>query len=117
MRLHRFWIVLLLASCAARPDYLSGNEIRVALGGHTATLPGGFVEYYAPDGTVHGISEGQPYQGLWTIDRDRFCTALSGDPPVCSPVARNGTALMWSIDGERRLSRVDRIEPGNPRGL
>src|SRR5262245_20203334 len=30
---------------------ISGPEIVAALSDHTAMLPGGFVEYYAPDGT------------------------------------------------------------------
>ena len=80
-------------------------------------LPGGFVEYYAPDGSVHGVSDGQSYQGSWSIEGDAFCTALSGDPPICSRVSRSGKGLMWSVDGEKKPSRVDTILPGNPRGL
>ena len=103
--------------CATQPEWLTGAEIRSALSDHTAMLPGGFVEYYAPDGTVKGWSDGQPYKGAWEVKQDAFCTALSGDPPICSRVARAGRGLEWSIDGEKRLSRVDDIEPGNPRGL
>jgi len=105
------------AACATQPDWLSSSEIRIALADHTAMLPGGFVEYYAPDGTVHGWSDGQPYQGTWEVRQDAFCTALSGDPPVCSRVARTGTGLMWSIDGEKQPTHVDGIIPGNPRQL
>lgn len=107
----------MLPGCAAQPAWLSGPEIRAALSDHTAMLPGGFVEYYAPDGTVRGWSDGQPYTGVWDVKQDSFCTALSGDPPICSRVARAGRGLEWSIDGEKRLSRVDDIVPGNPRGL
>jgi hypothetical protein len=110
-------LLAMLPGCATEPDWLSGPEIRAALADHTAMLPGGFVEYYAPDGTVRGWSDGQPYTGVWEVKQDAFCTALSGDPPVCSRVARAGHGLAWSIDGEKRLSRVDDIVPGNPRGL
>lgn len=109
--------LLLLAACATSPDWLAGPEIRAALNDHTATLPGGFVEYYAPDGTLHGVSDGQPYQGTWEVKADTFCTALGGDPPICSRVSRRGGGLMWSVDGDKRPSRVDSIVPGNPHGL
>jgi len=112
--------VILLAipvGCATQPDWLSGPEIRAAFSDHTAMLPGGFVEYYAPDGTVRGVSDGQPYKGVWDVQQDSFCTALSGDPPVCSRVAKAGKGLQCSIDGEKKLSRVDDIVPGNPKGL
>ena len=107
----------LLAGCAAEPQFLSGPEITAELADHTAYLPGGFVEYYAPGGAVHGLSDGQPYSGTGRIDRDAFCTALSGDPPICSRVARAGTALMWSPDGDKAPSRIDKILPGNPEHL
>ena len=110
-------VCAVLSACATGPDWLSGTEIRAALADHTATLPGGFIEYYAPDGGVHGWSDGQPYQGTWTIEQDMFCTALGGDPPICSRVTRRGSGLMWSVDGEKRPSRVDSIVAGNPRGL
>ena len=112
-----FFLVGASAGCATQPDWLTGPEIRAALSDHTAVLPGGFVEYYSPDGTVRGWSDGQPYQGIWNVKENAFCTALSGDPPVCSRVARAGNGLAWSIDGEKGLSRVDDIMPGNPRGL
>ena len=107
----------LLAGCAAEPQFLSAPEITAELMDHTAYLPGGFVEYYASDGAVRGVSDGQPYSGTWRIERDAFCTALSGDPPVCSRVARAGTALMWSPDGDKAPSRIDKVLPGNPEHL
>jgi hypothetical protein len=110
--------VLLLAGCAtSHPVPISGAEIRAALTDHTAMLPGGFSEYYAPDGVLYGWSDGEPYKGKWEVKDDSFCTALSDDPPVCSPVAREGDALYWSLDGEKKIARVDRIVPGNPRNL
>ena len=109
--------LMLLSACATTPAYLTGLEISSALSDRTATLPGGFTEYYAPDGAVRGISEGQPYTGTWQVKGDAFCTALSGDPPVCSRVSRSGGALLWSPDGDKRPSRIGTILPGNPKGL
>jgi hypothetical protein len=108
----------LVAGCATpHPAPISGAEIRAALEDHTAFLPGRFVEYYAPDGTLHGWSDGEPYEGKWDVRDDTFCTALADDPPVCSQVGRDGNSLFWSLDGDKKIARVDRIEPGNPRGL
>jgi hypothetical protein len=96
---------------------LSGDEIKAALYDHTAMLPGGFVEYYAPDGKLHGWSDGQPYEGTWEVRNDTFCTALDGDPAICSQVGRDGASLYWSLDGEKKISRVSAILPGNPKNL
>ena len=109
--------LLAVAGCAVHPIPMSGPEIKAALADHTAILPGGFVEYYAPDGKVHGWSDGQPYEGLWEVRGDTFCTALSGDPAICSEVGRDGEVLYWSIDGDKKINRVDTILPGNPRNL
>jgi hypothetical protein len=106
-----------LAGCAAHPVPITGDEIKAALTDHTALLPGGFVEYYAPDGKLHGWSDGQPYEGTWEVRNDTFCTALDGDPAICSQVGRDGDSLFWSLDGERKISRVASILPGNPRNL
>ncbi len=106
-----------LAGCAAHPVPITGDEIKAALIDHTALLPGGFVEYYAPDGKLHGWSDGQPYEGTWEVRNDTFCTALDGDPAICSQVGRDGSSLYWSLDGEQKLSRVASILPGNPRNL
>ncbi len=107
----------LLAGCAVHPLPVSGPEISATLNDHTAMLPGGFVEYYAPDGKLHGISDGQPYEGTWEVRGDTFCTALDGDPAVCSQVGRDGDTLYWSLDGEKKISRVSTILPGNPKNL
>lgn len=112
-----FGLLTVAAGCAVQPLPLTGPEITAALADHTVELPGGFIEYYAPDGTVHGVSDGEPYQGTWEVRKDMFCTALSGDPAVCSQVGRSGNSLYWSIDGEKKISRVRKIELGNPRHL
>ena len=96
---------------------ISGPEIVAALSDHTAMLPGGFVEYYAPDGTVHGLAEGKHYGGHWEVKNGNFCTLLQdSDSDVCSPVERQGSTLYWSVDGEPEASPVT-IVAGNPQGL
>ncbi len=96
---------------------ISGPEIVAALSGHTAMLPGGFVEYYAPDGTLHGLAEGKHYGGHWEVRNGDFCTLLQdSDSDVCSPVERRGDTLYWSVDGEPEASPVT-IVAGNPQGL
>jgi hypothetical protein len=107
----------LLSGCAVHPLPVSGPEISAILADHTAMLPGGFIEYYAPDGKLHGISDGQPYEGTWEVRGDTFCTALDGDPAVCSQVGRDGDTLYWSLDGEKKISRVSTILAGNPKDL
>jgi hypothetical protein len=96
---------------------ISGTEIVAALSGHTAMLPGGFVEYYAPDGSLHGLAEGKHYGGHWEVRNGDFCTLLQdSDSDVCSPVERQGSTLYWSVDGEPQASPVT-IVAGNPQGL
>ncbi len=96
---------------------ISGPEIVAALSDHTATLPGGFVEYYAPDGTVHGRAEGKHYGGHWEVRNGNFCTLLQdSDSDICSPVERKGDTLYWSVDGEAQASAVSTM-PGNPESL
>lgn len=96
---------------------ISGAEIVAALSDHTAMLPGGFVEYYAPDGTVHGLAEGKHYGGHWAVRDGNFCTLLQdSDSDVCSPVEKRGDTLYWSVDGEPQASPVT-IVAGNPEGL
>jgi hypothetical protein len=96
---------------------ISGPEIIAALSDHTAMLPGGFVEYYAPDGKLHGLTEGKHYGGRWEVRNGVFCTLLEGsDDDVCSPVEREGNTLYWSVDGEAEASPVS-VLAGNPEGL
>lgn len=109
--------LLWLVACAVHPLPISGGEIKASLDDHTAMLPGGFAEYYAPDGKLHGLSDGQPYEGTWEVRGDTFCTALDGDPAVCSQVGRDGNTLYWSLDGEKKISAVSTILPGNPKNL
>jgi hypothetical protein len=96
---------------------ISGPEIITALSDHTALLPGGFVEYYAPDGTIHGLAIDKHYSGSWVVRQGDFCTLLQGsNDSICSPVERAGNTLYWSMDGEEQASPVS-VVPGNPQNL
>lgn len=96
---------------------ISGAEIVAALSDHTALLPGGFVEYYAPDGKLHGLAEEKHYGGSWEVRNGTFCTLLQdSDASICSPVEREGNTLYWSMDGEEEASPITML-PGNPRNL
>jgi hypothetical protein len=96
---------------------VSGPEIVAALSDHTALLAGGFVEYYAPDGKIHGLAEEKHYGGSWEVRNGDFCTLLQGSTDsICSPVERKGDTLYWSMDGDPEASPVSTI-PGNPRNL
>jgi hypothetical protein len=105
------------ADVPAGATAISGDEITAALSDHTAVMPGGFVEYYAPDGTLHGMVEEKRYGGTWEVRNGAFCTLLEGsDGDVCSPVERAGKILYWSMDGEQEVSPVIMMK-GNPRNL
>jgi hypothetical protein len=96
---------------------LSGAEIVAALSDHTAMLAGGFIEYYAPDGKLHGMVEAKHYGGSWEVRNGAFCTLLQdSSDSVCSPVGRAGDTLYWSEDGGKEASPVSTV-PGNVRGL
>ncbi len=96
---------------------ISGPEIVAALSDHTALLPGGFVEYYAPDGKIHGLAEEKHYGGSWEVRNGDFCTLLQGSTDsICSPVERKDNTLYWSMDGDPEASAVATV-PGNPRNL
>jgi hypothetical protein len=96
---------------------VTGPDIVAALSDHTALLPGGFVEYYAPDGTIHGLAEEKHYGGSWEVRNGDFCTLLQGSTDsVCSPVERKDNTLYWSMDGDPEASPVSTI-PGNPKNL
>jgi hypothetical protein len=101
----------------AGAEPISGPEIVAALSDHTAVLPGGFVEYYAPDGKLHGMAEEKHYGGSWEVRGGDFCTLLQdSDASICSPVEKKGNTLYWSVDGEEQASAVSTM-PGNPDGL
>jgi hypothetical protein len=120
--------LLLLAGCASRgpheldvtgitPNPITGGEITALIADHTAIMPDGSFEYYAVDGKLLGSSGGQPYQGTWEVKGNLFCTVLDNDIRVCSEVGRDAKGVFWSPDGEKRISRISELLPGNPKDL
>ncbi len=117
----------LLAACARHqneleitgltPHPLTGAEIMVAISDHTAVMPDGSYEYYAADGTLYGSSDNQPYQGAWGIKDNLFCTLLDNEIRVCSEVGRDAKGVFWSPDGEKKITRIAELLPGNPKNL
>jgi len=118
----------LVAGCVSRgpmPVYvtgvtshpISGAEIAGLISDHTAVMPDGSFEYYAPDGKLLGSSGGQGYQGSWEIKNNLFCTLLDRDSLVCSEVSRDDKGVYWSPDGEKKLTRIAELLPGNAKNL
>ncbi len=129
--LSRLPIVMLLglaAGCASRvpheldvtgitPHPIPGSEISALIVDHTAVMPDGSFEYYAADGRILGSSGGQGYQGTWEVKNDLFCTLLDNDIKVCSEVSRDEKGIYWSPDGEKKVTRIAELLPGNPKNL
>ena len=80
-------------------------------------MPDGSFEYYAPDGKLLGSSGGQGYVGSWGVKNNLFCTLLDNDVQVCSEVSRDEKGVYWSPDGEKKLSRIAELLPGNAKNL
>jgi len=127
----RLGLVLLAgmaAGCASRgpmPVYvtgvashpISGPEIAALISDHTAVMPDGSFEYYAPDGKLLGWSGGWGYQGTWGVNNNLFCTTLDKNAVVCTEVSRDDKGVYWSLDGEKKLSRIAELLPGNAKNL
>jgi len=123
-------LLSLAAGCASRgghmpdvivtgvaPHPMSGVEIAALISDHTAVMPDGSFEYYAPDGKLLGSSGGQGYQGSWGVRNNLFCTLLDNDVRVCSEVSRDEKGVYWSPDGEKKLTRIAELLPGNAKNL
>ena len=80
-------------------------------------MPDGSFEYYAVDGKLLGSSGGQGYQGTWEVKDNLFCTLLDNDIRVCSEVSRDDKGVYWSPDGEKKVTRIAELLPGNPKNL
>ena len=120
--------ISLLAGCVSRspheldvtgitPHPITGSEISALIADHTAIMPDGSFEYYAVDGKLLGSSGGQGYVGTWEVKNNLFCTVLDNDIRVCSEVVRDAKGVFWSPDGERKISRISELLPGNPKDL
>ena len=96
---------------------MSSAEIAAVISDHTAVMPDGSFEYYAPDGRLLGSSGGQGYVGSWGIKNNLFCTLLDNDVQVCSEMSRDEKGVSWSPDGEKKLSRIAELLPGNAKNL
>ena len=117
----------LLAGCAHNaneleitgltPHPMTAAEIAQVISDHTAVMPDGSFEYYAADGKLYGSSDGQPYQGAWGIKDNLFCTLLDNEIRVCSEVGRDAKGVFWSPDGEKKITRIAELLPGNPKNL
>ena len=99
------------------PKPILAPEIVALIADHTAVMPDGSFEYYAPDGRLLGSSGGQGYQGTWEVKDNLFCTLLDNDIRVCSEVGRDDKGVYWSPDGEKKISRISELMPGNPKEL
>jgi hypothetical protein len=96
----------------AAQDLATGDAIRAALAGNTVrgamVASGGFVEYYAPDGTIRAAD----YSGAWTIKGNRMCFGYDGNPPSCWGVRLSGRQVVWVGTGGDEGTGT--ILPGNP---
>jgi hypothetical protein len=127
-RLSMVVLIVLAAGCANRgpheldvtgitPNPITGPEISALIADHTAIMPDGSFEYYAIDGKLLGSSGGQGYVGTWEVKNNLFCTVLDNDIRVCSEVGRDAKGVFWSPDGEKKISRISELLPGNPKDL
>ena len=87
--------ILLLPTAALAADPLTGAQILAQIVGNTVEGTAGDVEYtefYAADGTIHGLGDDGPYTGQWSIEGDRMCFDL-GETKECDKVQLDGTML------------------------
>lgn len=66
----------------------------------------GFNEYYAPDGTIHGVD----YKGEWTTRKGEMCFAY-GQEPTCYAVSIDGPSMVLRQDGVIKGNGM--LIPGN----
>ena len=79
-----------------------------------------FTEYYAPDGSIHGVSKKNgAYRGVWHFRQDQVMCFKYGDGPFdggCVHLALDGDTLAFiRIDGTTEPSV--RLIKGNPNDL
>lgn len=105
-------LTALLPLPVSAQELASSDTIRAAIVGNTVrgsmVASGGFTEYYAPDGAIHGPD----YSGEWSIDGNRMCFGYDGDPASCWGVRINGREVVWV--GARGEEGTGTILPGNP---
>lgn len=74
-----------------------------------------FFEYYAFDGTVHGVGDDGPYDGTWTIENDKMCIGFD-DIVDCYTISLDGDHVDWINDGGE-IEGTGLLLPGDPRNL
>ncbi len=92
----------------------TAKDLRAAIIGNTVEgsmmASGGYAEFYAPDGSIHG----KDYDGRWSFDGDRMCFAYGEDPPACWGAEISGGKVVWmGASGEEGSGT---IRAGNPSG-
>jgi hypothetical protein len=95
-------------------ELASADKIMGAIAGNTVRgsmlASGGFVEFYANDGKIHGPD----YTGEWSLQGNQMCFAYDGNPASCWAVRLNGRELVWVGSGGDEGTGT--ILPGNPNG-
>lgn len=90
---------LLGTSAVSASEPLSAEAISQAVSDHSyqgsmSAANSGFNEYYAPDGTIHGVD----YKGEWTTREGEMCFAY-GQEPTCYAVSIDGPSMVLRQDG------------------
>lgn len=120
--------VLLLSAVGLRAEeqsFLTLDEISKTIIGNTMTGQakdgGGYAEYYAPDGVIHGQSEkGGAYKGSWWLRKeDNLMCFKYGDGPFdagCRRLELTGDKVDFVLmDGTVEGSAT--LLTGNPKNL
>lgn len=112
------------ADSAAAVTPMTTREMQTAVIGNSIsgeTEDGdSFAEYYAPDGTIHGVSKRNgAYRGAWHFRQDQVMCFKYGEGPFdggCVHLALDGNKLAFiRIDGTTEPSV--RLIKGNPNDL
>ncbi|MGK9234986.1 hypothetical protein KXS07_24800 [Inquilinus limosus] len=111
-------LLLLLPATALAAETLTGAEIQARIVGNTIDGTAGdvdYTEFYAADGTIHGLGDDGPYSGQWSIEGDRMCFDL-GETKECDQLRLDGTKVEL-IGEDGSLVAVGELKPGNPGNL
>jgi hypothetical protein len=113
-----FAVSLLLPTAALAAGPLAAAQIQAQIVGNTIEGTAGDVEYtefYAADGTIHGLGDDGPYTGQWSIENDHMCFDL-GETKECDRVQVDGNKVQLTGD-DGSLVAVGELKPGNPGNL
>lgn len=110
--------LLLTAGVVAAADYLSGDELKAAIAGHTL-IGEGWAEYYGEDGMISGKARtfGMTFQyvGTWHPRADRICYDYDGtSQDTCSQLKREGDVVYhYTLQGQLKTDGKARRVAGN----